>query len=175
MKIINVDEKVSVSEQITTEDVKVLKQTGVEIIVCNRPDGEEAVQPTIEDISQAAEQQGIEFHAIPFASGEATTEQQDQFSEVLAKDKRLHAYCRSGKRSTQLYQDVLASRLTDNDLSEEVSKYDVVIVGAGSGGIATAASLHKRNKTLQIALIDPAESHYYQPGWTMVGGGVFDA
>lgn len=67
MKIINVDEKVSVSEQITTEDVKVLKQTGVEIIVCNRPDGEEAVQPTIEDISQAAEQQGIEFHAIPFA------------------------------------------------------------------------------------------------------------
>jgi sulfide:quinone oxidoreductase len=26
---------------------------------------------------------------------------------------------------------------------------------------------------LDIAIIDPADAHYYQPGWTMVGGGVF--
>ena len=26
-----------------------------------------------------------------------------------------------------------------------------------------------------IAIIDPADIHYYQPGWTMVGGGIFDA
>lgn len=53
--------------------------------------------------------------------------------------------------------------------------YDIVVVGAGSGGIAVAASLLKRNGKLRIALIDPATDHYYQPGWTMVGGGVFDA
>ena len=55
------------------------------------------------------------------------------------------------------------------------SQYDVVIVGAGSAGIATASSLIKRNSALNIALIDPSEDHYYQPGWTMVGGGIFDA
>src|SRR5690554_6218375 len=53
--------------------------------------------------------------------------------------------------------------------------YQIVIVGAGAGGISVAASLLKRKPDLQIALIDKAEKHYYQPGWTMVGGGVFSA
>jgi len=43
-------------------------------------------------------------------------------------------------------------------------KYDVVIVGAGAGGIASAASIQKQDSSLSIALVDPAESHYYQPG-----------
>ena len=51
--------------------------------------------------------------------------------------------------------------------------YDVVVVGAGSAGIAVAASLVKRSAKIKIAIIDPASEHYYQPGWTMVGGGVF--
>jgi sulfide:quinone oxidoreductase len=53
--------------------------------------------------------------------------------------------------------------------------HDVVIIGGGSAGIATAASLLKRRHSLDIAVIEPSEDHYYQPGWTMVGGGVFDA
>ena len=55
------------------------------------------------------------------------------------------------------------------------SNYDIAIIGAGSAGIATASSLLKRQPDLSIALIDPAEDHYYQPGWTMVGGGIFNA
>ncbi|MEG0247145.1 MAG: FAD-dependent oxidoreductase, partial [Pseudomonas sp.] len=53
--------------------------------------------------------------------------------------------------------------------------HKVVIVGAGAAGIATASSLISRDPSLDIALIDPAEVHYYQPGWTMVGAGVFKA
>lgn len=53
--------------------------------------------------------------------------------------------------------------------------HDVIIIGAGSGGVATASSLIKRHRDLDIAIIDPREDHYYQPGWTMVGGGVFPA
>lgn len=53
------------------------------------------------------------------------------------------------------------------------ASHEVVIVGAGAAGIATAASLLKRSPGLDIAIIDDAETHYYQPGWTMVGGGVF--
>jgi sulfide:quinone oxidoreductase len=59
--------------------------------------------------------------------------------------------------------------------SKGTPSYDVVIIGAGSGGISAAYSLLKRNAKLRIAIVDPAEKHYYQPGWTMVGGGVFDA
>ncbi len=53
-------------------------------------------------------------------------------------------------------------------------KHQVVIVGGGAAGIAVASSLLKRRKNLDIAIIEPKETHYYQPGWTMVGGGVFD-
>ena len=53
--------------------------------------------------------------------------------------------------------------------------HEVVIIGGGSAGIATASSLLKRRPSLDIAIVEPSEDHYYQPGWTMVGGGVFDA
>ena len=52
--------------------------------------------------------------------------------------------------------------------------YDVVIVGAGAGGVSVASSLLKRTRALSIAIIDPADEHYYQPGWTLVGAGVFN-
>ena len=57
----------------------------------------------------------------------------------------------------------------------ESTKYDVVVIGAGSGGISVTNSLLKRNSNLRIAIVDPATEHFYQPGWTMVGGGVFKA
>lgn len=50
---------------------------------------------------------------------------------------------------------------------------NIVIIGGGAGGIATAASLQKRDRTLNIRIIEPQSEHYYQPGWTMVGGGIF--
>jgi len=54
------------------------------------------------------------------------------------------------------------------------AQYDIVIVGAGASGIAAAASLKSRKPGLEIAIIDPADIHYYQPGWTMVGGSIFE-
>lgn len=53
-------------------------------------------------------------------------------------------------------------------------KHTVAIIGGGAAGIAAAASLLKRRPGLDIAIIEPSETHAYQPGWTMVGGGVFD-
>ena len=49
----------------------------------------------------------------------------------------------------------------------------IVIVGGGSAGIAVAASLLARRRGLDITVIEPTDVHYYQPGWTMVGGGIF--
>lgn len=54
------------------------------------------------------------------------------------------------------------------------ARFDVLIVGGGAAGCAAAASLLRRRKTLHVAIIEPRETHYYQPGWTLVGGGVFD-
>jgi sulfide:quinone oxidoreductase len=45
---------------------------------------------------------------------------------------------------------------------------------AGAAGISVASSLLARASDLDIAIIDPQDVHYYQPGWTMVGGGIFE-
>jgi len=48
--------------------------------------------------------------------------------------------------------------------------YEVVIVGGGTAGISVAARL--RRKGLGVAIIEPSDVHYYQPLWTLVGGGI---
>ncbi|MEB0260715.1 FAD/NAD(P)-binding oxidoreductase [Mucilaginibacter sp. 10I4] len=52
--------------------------------------------------------------------------------------------------------------------------YQILIVGGGNAGISVAAQLLRKKGDLVIGIIDPSEKHYYQPAWTLVGGGVFD-
>jgi len=49
----------------------------------------------------------------------------------------------------------------------------VLILGGGSAGISVAARLRRANRSLGVGIIEPSESHYYQPLWTLVGAGVF--
>ena len=51
---------------------------------------------------------------------------------------------------------------------------DVVIVGGGAGGASVAAQLRRKDAALHIAVIEPSDYHYYQPAWTLVGGGQYD-
>lgn len=52
--------------------------------------------------------------------------------------------------------------------------FQILIIGGGNAGISTASQLLRKDSSLQIAIADPAQKHYYQPAWTLVGGGVFD-
>ena len=111
------------------------------------------------------------------------------------------AYCRTGTRSASLWALTKAGRLSADAIlrATTAAGYDlaglrprldsttgkvgamptarrceVVIVGGGAGGIAAAASLKKRQPDLDVVIVEPREEHYYQPGWTLVGGGVFE-
>lgn len=53
------------------------------------------------------------------------------------------------------------------------ARYQVVIVGGGSGGITVAARLRNLPDPPEVAIVEPSDRHYYQPLWTLVGGGVF--
>jgi sulfide:quinone oxidoreductase len=48
------------------------------------------------------------------------------------------------------------------------------VAAAGTRDRATAASLLRRRPLLNVAIIEPRDKHYYQPGWTLGGGGIFD-
>lgn len=119
--------------------------------------------------------------------------------------KPIHAYCRSGMRCTVLWAlsqvqkgeaapqavfaaaqqagfdlAALSGRLVASQGAElttrpQTNSWDVLIVGGGAAGISVAASLLARQSGLSIAIIEPSDVHYYQPGWTLVGAGVFEA
>ncbi len=56
----------------------------------------------------------------------------------------------------------------------KMAKHQIVIVGGGTAGIMVAAQLRKADASLDIALIEPSEYHYYQPAWTLVGANTYD-
>ncbi|NVD42838.1 TIGR01244 family phosphatase [Ensifer sp. HO-A22] len=192
--------KLSVSPQITPEDVAKAHDLGFRAIICNRPDGEGPDQPSYAEIEAAATNVGIETRYIPVAGGMVADTDTQAFATALRTlPGPVLAYCRTGTRSATLWSlaeagsrplpEILgATKAAGYDMGGVVRRianggktptdkadasYDIVIVGAGAAGIAVAASLMSRRPVLQIAIIDPADVHYYQPGWTMVGAGVF--
>lgn len=198
-----INKGLSVSPQISAEDMADIKARGFRSIICNRPDGEGADQPTFTEIEAAAQAHGLATRYLPVQSGRVSAEDADGFGKALDELPRpVLAYCRTGTRSATLWSldqgtrgtplpDILsATKRAGYDMSGVVRRiasggrtptdvadanHDVVIVGGGAGGIAVASSLLSREPDRDVAIIDPADIHYYQPGWTMVGGGIFDA
>ncbi|SFI32817.1 bifunctional protein tyrosine phosphatase family protein/NAD(P)/FAD-dependent oxidoreductase [Jannaschia pohangensis] len=201
MEIKTLTPKLSVSAQILPADLKAIKEAGFRAVICNRPDGEGADQPTFAEIERAARKQGLDAHYQPVETGKVGDADAEAFDKLIGDlPGPVLAYCRSGTRSATLWSlseakrrdlsDILtATRAAGYDMGGVVRRianggktptqtvdatYEIVIVGAGAAGIAAAASLKARKPGLEIAIIDPADVHYYQPGWTMVGGGIFE-
>ncbi len=202
MEIRHLAPGLAVSEQISPNQMTELKHAGFRSIICNRPDGEGADQPLFAEISRAAQELDIEAHYLPAESGKVSDAQAVAFGQLLAElPKPVLAYCRTGMRSTTMWalsqssqqplpQIVDAAKKAGFDMKGVVrrianhgrtpvevaeAEHAVLIIGGGAAGIATASSLLARHPGLDIAIVDPADVHYYQPGWTLVGCGVFDA
>lgn len=52
--------------------------------------------------------------------------------------------------------------------------YQILVIGGGTAGIMVASQLLEQKKYKSIAIIEPADTHYYQPAWTLVGAGTYD-
>jgi sulfide:quinone oxidoreductase len=202
MDIRKLSAELSVAPQIAALDLKAVREAGFKSIICNRPDGEAADQPNYGEIERAALDQGLHSCYLPAESGKVTDEQGAAFGALMAElPKPVLAFCRTGMRSTTMWalsqsgqmplpQIIERSSAAGFDLKGVVRRivnggktpvevadasHEVVIIGGGAAGISVAASLLARSPDLDIAIIDPADIHYYQPGWTLVGAGVFDA
>lgn len=51
--------------------------------------------------------------------------------------------------------------------------YDILVIGAGTGGVMIASQLNQKHPEFKVGIIDPADIHYYQPAWTLVGAGTY--
>jgi len=162
----------AVSPQLYAGDILVAAEQGFRSIICNRPDDEEQGQPTAQKIGDAASEAGLGFAYIPVSPKGLEDSQVDEMRAALdSLPGPVLAYCRSGARSSKIH--ALATEGGETVSPGPDRNFNIVIVGGGSAGIATAASILKRNRKISLAIIEPSAEHFYQPGWTMVGGGVF--
>ncbi len=201
MDIKRITDGLSVSGQIDPAALPDIAAAGFRSIVSNRPDGEAPDQPGFAEIEAAAKAAGLEARYLPIRSGRATDADAASFGAALdALPGPVLAYCRTGTRSATLWtldrlargadpietlaatraagydmQDAAQRRLAGAGAAAPVARHDIVIIGGGAAGISVASSLLAREPELDIALIEPEDIHYYQPGWTLVGGGVFRA
>jgi len=98
------NDSVSVAPQIAPEDMAAIRAAGFVAIVNNRPDGEDAGQPSGEAIRAAAEAEGLRYVAIPVTHAGFSHPQIDAMTAALvAADGPVLAYCRSGTRSCNLW------------------------------------------------------------------------
>jgi sulfide:quinone oxidoreductase len=202
MELKNLTEKLCVSPQLSPADVASIAVMGFKSIVCNRPDGESEDQTSFADIEAAARELGLSCVYQPVEPGKIGDDQVSKFADAIDElAGPVLAYCRTGTRSATLWalsegksrpvpDILLRAKAAGFDLASSARRIanggrlaraeadlrrDVVIVGGGAAGIATASSLLKRSPGLSVTIIDPAETHYYQPGWTLVGAGVFES
>lgn len=57
--------------------------------------------------------------------------------------------------------------------ARSMAQAHIVIAGAGAGGLTAASQLSRRMPNARITIIDRQERHYFQPGYTLIGSGVW--
>jgi uncharacterized protein (TIGR01244 family) len=121
------NQSISVSPQISLDDIAAAKQEGVTLIINNRPDGEDPSAPQSADIEAAAKAEGLDYAAIPITHSGFSAPQVDAMIEALetAKHGKVLAYCRSGTRSTLLWA------LAQAKLGKNPAQLSATAAGAG--------------------------------------------
>lgn len=97
--------KVDFSGQLLPSHMSELKTKGYMSVINNRPDNEEAGQPSSADIEVAAREAGLGYIHQPVVSGQITEYDAECFARHYHEvHKPLMMFCRSGGRSNTLYQ-----------------------------------------------------------------------
>ncbi|MBL7984568.1 MAG: NAD(P)/FAD-dependent oxidoreductase [Flavobacteriales bacterium] len=52
--------------------------------------------------------------------------------------------------------------------------FQLLVIGGGNAGLSAAAHLLLKSPSTSVGIIEPSDKHYYQPAWTLVGGGAFN-
>jgi len=102
-------EDVFVAPQLDATAMAELARLGFKSVVNNRPDFEHGPnQPTSAQVEAAATAAGLEYRHLPVAGGYQSPEEIAAFKQLLAElPHPLLAFCRSGARSTKLYQQAV--------------------------------------------------------------------
>lgn len=128
MDIRKIDDNISVSPQISADDVAEAARLGFKTLVANRPDGEELGQPAMADIESAARDNNLTWVYLPVQSGHVTDHNVEDFDSMIRNaEKPVLAFCRSGTRCTVLWALSAARTAPTEDITAKarLAGYDV--------------------------------------------------
>jgi sulfide:quinone oxidoreductase len=104
MKIAQLTPFLSVSQQLTPQNLGVAAAQGFKSVINNRPDGEGEDQPSASALAAMAERLGLAYRHIPVVSGKIADADVEAFAKALNDLKGpVLAFCRTGTRSTTLW------------------------------------------------------------------------
>ena len=104
MKFAKINTELTVSDQITIEDLKEIQAQGYKTIFCNRPDQESEGQLTFLTIEKEAQNLGIKAIHQPVIGGQISDDDIAQFGTYFElAQKPIFAYCRTGTRCSMLW------------------------------------------------------------------------
>lgn len=85
-----------------------------------------------------------------------------------------HLFKRMRLGNIQTSKRSFATEARIDPLLSNSASYRVVVIGGGTAGLSTSHQLLRTGQFAKddIAIIDPSSTHDYQPGWTLVGGGL---
>ncbi|MFY8100825.1 MAG: TIGR01244 family sulfur transferase [Allorhizobium sp.] len=105
MSIRSIDPSFHVTGQIAPSQVPDIAGLGFKTLVCMRPDKEGFLQPSFEQIADAARAAGIDAHYIPVVPGQLSLEQAQRLKGILSgQTGPILAYCASGQRCAAAYE-----------------------------------------------------------------------
>jgi sulfide:quinone oxidoreductase len=131
MTIHFLDETLSVSKQITPEEIATIKQQGFRSIICNRPDNEESLQPHFHLIEAEAQKHGLHIYHLPVISSQINDNNVIEFQKLLeTMPQPILAYCRSGTRCTTLWTLSMQGKIPDTEILQKTKNagYDMTAI-----------------------------------------------
>lgn len=115
MRYAQLTDSIAVAGQISIDDVPQIAAAGYQVLVNNRPDGEDEGQPSAAEFEAAALAAGLEYHHLPVTGVNFPGPDVGQMARLLDDESRpVFAFCRTGTRCTNLW---VATR--DDDSSRQ--------------------------------------------------------
>lgn len=105
METKKISDRLSVSGQLTPDQMGEAAEAGFRSVMVNRPDGEGDDQPTFAEIEAAARKVGMEARHVPVSPGQISERDVSAFDRALSEmPSPTIGFCRTGARTTKLWE-----------------------------------------------------------------------
>ncbi len=104
MQVFQLSDSLSVSGQVSVQDVEAIAAAGFKVLINNRPDHEAMDQPDSSEIAIAAQRAGLDYYHMPITAGDFPGPDVKKMASLLDDPaKPVMAFCRTGTRCANLW------------------------------------------------------------------------